>query len=143
MIVICDLDGTLSDAEHRLHHIRGRRRDFDAFFAAADADPPIMPVITLVRILAAAGHEVHIVTGRSADVEDITIDWLARHEVPYDRLLMRPGGDRTPDDELKARWFERDYRGKDVLFALEDRERVVKMWREHGVTCLQVAEGDF
>ena len=26
---------------------------------------------------------------------------------------------------------------------LDDRNQVVKMWRENGLTCLQVAEGDF
>ena len=29
------------------------------------------------------------------------------------------------------------------LFAVEDRNSVVKMWRDLGLTCMQVAEGNF
>lgn len=42
-----------------------------------------------------------------------------------------------------------DYRGvfvvptKEILCVLDDRNKVVKMWRELGLTCLQMAEGDF
>jgi len=142
-IVLCDLDGTLSDTEHRLHHIRGKRRDYDAVFAASGDDEPIEPVIALVNALALAGNEIHIVTGRREDTREITEAWLERHDVSYDRLLMRGVADRTPDHILKRRWFESDYDVADVLLALEDRSRVVAMYRELGVTCLQVAEGDF
>lgn len=142
-IVLCDLDGTLSDTEHRLHHIRGIHRDFDAFFAASGEDEPIGPVITLVNALAAAGKEIHIITGRREDTREITEAWLERHGVSYDRLTMRGLADRTPDHVLKRRWFEADYDPADILLALEDRARVVVMYRELGITCLQVAEGDF
>jgi len=30
-----------------------------------------------------------------------------------------------------------------ALFVLDDRDRVVAMWRDLGLTCLQVANGDF
>ena len=142
-IVLCDLDGTLSDAEHRLHHVRGKRRDYESFFAAAGEDAPMEPVITLVQALAAQGHQIHIVSGRRDDTRAATERWLEEHGVPYHRLLLRPYDDRTPDHILKKRWFDADYRGKEILLALEDRSRVVSMYRELGVTCLQVAEGDF
>lgn len=142
-IVLCDLDGTLSDTTHRLHHIRGRRRDYDAFFAASGEDEPIEPVIELVNALKLAGKEIHIITGRREDTREITEAWLELHDVSYDRLLMRPESDRTPDHVLKRHWFESDYDPADILLALEDRDRVVQMYRELGITCLQVAEGDF
>ena len=31
----------------------------------------------------------------------------------------------------------------DVLMTVDDRQRVVDMWRAEGLTCLQVAPGDF
>lgn len=142
-IVLCDLDGTLSDSEHRVHFVRGKNRDYESFFAAAGDDPPITPVITLVRALAEQGHEIHIVSGRRDDTRAATERWLERHEVPHHRLLLRPYNDRTPDHILKRRWYDADYRSRNVLLALEDRARVVSMYRELGVTCLQVAEGDF
>jgi hypothetical protein len=30
-----------------------------------------------------------------------------------------------------------------VLFVVEDRNRVVEMWREEGLVCLQCAPGEF
>ena len=142
-IVLCDLDGTLSDTEHRVHHIRRERPDYDAFFAASGEDEPIAPVISLVNALALAGHEIHIITGRREDTREITEAWLERHAVSYKRLLMRGFADDTPDHVLKRQWFEADYDLANVLLALEDRNSVVAMYRELGVTCLQVAEGDF
>lgn len=143
MIVISDLDGTITDAEHRVHLVREHPKDYDAFFNAARDDGPIWPVIHVLRALKAAGHEIHIITGRSDITKADTIEWLDRFEVPHDRLLMRPADDYTPDDRLKRAWFQLEYRSEDVLLVLEDRARVVRMWRKLGVTCLQVAEGDF
>ena len=34
---IFDIDGTLADASHRLHHIQNGNKDWDAFFARAPA----------------------------------------------------------------------------------------------------------
>lgn len=143
LIVLCDLDGTLSDSEHRVHFVRGKNRDYESFFAAAGDDAPMWPVITLVRALAQQGHEIHILTGRRDDTREVTEQWLEKHEVPHHRLVMRPYDDRTPDHLLKRRWFQQEYDSASVLLALEDRSRVVSMYRELGVTCLQVAEGDF
>ena len=58
---------------------------------------------------------------------------------------MRDEGDYTPDDELKAQWYENmliedRHRIKGVF---DDRDRVVKMWRSKGLTCFQVGYGDF
>ena len=143
MIVITDLDGTISDAEHRVHLVRNHPKDYDTFFAEARNDGPIDAVITVLQALRQAGHDIHIITGRSEVVRTDTEEWLRQHEVPFDRLLMRTDGDYTPDDRLKEKWFRAEYEPSDVLLVLEDRARVVKMWRRLGLTCLQVADGDF
>ena len=39
--------------------------------------------------------------------------------------------------------FRFDSSQYDVEFVLDDRDRVVKMWRDRGLKVLQVAEGDF
>jgi hypothetical protein len=31
----------------------------------------------------------------------------------------------------------------EVLCVFDDRDKVVKMWRENGINCFQVAPGDF
>ncbi len=143
MIVITDLDGTLSDAEHRVHLIERKPKNWDAFFRASRDDEPIWPVIRVIQALKVAGHEIHVITGRSDSTRADTIAWFEKYEVPFDRLLMRDDGDFTPDDKLKRDWFLKDYKPEEVLLVLDDRAKVVRMWRELGLVCLQVAPGDF
>ena len=63
-------------------------------------------------------------------------------------LLMRSDGDNRSDYIVKKEIYEQNIRDwQDVLFVLDDRNSkkcpVVDMWREQGLTCFQVAEGDF
>ena len=142
--IVVDLDGTLALMEHRLHHINGEEpADWDAFFEACDGDEPNWPIIELVRGLADA-YSIVVCSGRNAQVVEKTKDWLAKHRVPYDQLIMRPPEERRPDHALKGMWVQAGYIAFDrIAFVLEDRSSVVAMWRSLGLTCLQVREGDF
>lgn len=148
--VIADLDSTLADIDHRLPLICGpnsqRLRedaDWETFFQQCVHDKPIIPVIIAVRALA-AHHQIIVVTGRSDEVRKETEDWLRQNAVPFDQLIMRPAGSREADDKMKKRLIEEaGIDPSDVLIALEDRKRVVDMWRSLGIRTLQVADGDF
>lgn len=141
-IVIFDLDGTLSDCEHRRHLIAGEQKDWDAFYKACVGDSPIWPTIRLLSTL--RRHcEIVIMTGRSDLVKDETLTWLNEHGIRFDQLYMRPHGDHTQDHVLKQRWLEELGGPKRVLCVFEDRGRVVDMWRGQGILCCQVAPGDF
>ena len=52
---------------------------------------------------------------------------------------MRPSGDYTPDDTLKQNMLSSFLRDKDfkVQFIVDDRQRVVDMWRKEGYNVLQ------
>jgi phosphoglycolate phosphatase-like HAD superfamily hydrolase len=145
MIVIFDLDGTLAIIDHRRHLVENRRasdEDWRAFFAGCVDDLPNTPVITVLRSLKSAGFRIIIFSGRSDEVRPQTEAWLNQHQIPYDRLVMRKEGDRTPDEKLKRNWL----RGLDksqILCVFDDRDQVVQMWRDEGLSCFQVAEGDF
>lgn len=54
-IVIFDIDGTLANAEHRVHHLQKEPKDWDAFFAGCTQDTPIEPVMELVRLFFVTG----------------------------------------------------------------------------------------
>jgi hypothetical protein len=77
-----------------------------------------------------------------------SIDWIRKHVFMSDlapvEIYMRPSGDRRPDFVVKKEIYARDIEPRhNVWFVLDDRSSVVKMWREIGLTCLQVAEGDY
>jgi hypothetical protein len=75
----------------------------------------------------------------------ITEEWLHKHAaVPVTYLYMRPAGDTRPDEIVKRElYFQHVDMAYNVEFVLDDRNKVVDMWRELGLPCLQVAEGAF
>lgn len=144
-VIIFDIDGTLANVEHRVHHLRGQKKDWGAFFAAADADRPHDEIAYLNRMLAADPQNVVlIVTGRPERQRAATLEWLERHGIQFDKTFFRPTNDRREDSEVKESILEQivsDYGTPYLVF--EDRARVVDMWRSHGIRCLQVDVGDF
>jgi len=143
--VIFDLDGTLCDISHRLHHIKGGKKDWEAFHAGCVNDVPKLEIIELFKRLDTSMRggplRTFIVSGRSDKVMSETQDWLYAQGVYPDDLIMRPDGDYNPDHELKRRWLNEGKFGpkEDILFCVDDRQRVVDMWRQEGLTCLQCA----
>lgn len=145
MYIVFDLDGTLADITHRLHHIQGERKDWPAFFAACINDAPVLPLVSIYQDLWGDGciNRIEIWSGRSDEVRQQTVGWLGQHKIPYDALRMRKAGDHQPDDKLKAGWFDSLPNGWRPALAFDDRQRIVDMWRSRGVICCQVAPGDF
>lgn len=90
------------------------------------------------------GYHILLVTGRPIEYAEETMAWLNMNHVPYDMLVMRPKGDKQQDSTLKHRAYNEYIKDKyEVELVLEDRTRVVKMWREIGLTCFQVCNGDY
>lgn len=141
--VIMDIDGCLANGEHRIHLLPANGGSWETFLAAA-ADDTTHPEIVLLNNLLCEALPVFIVTGRGQEQEAMTVDWLARHAISYDKLYMRPRGDRRPDTTIKQEILgEVRAAGFEPLFAIEDRATVTAMWRENGVRCLQVCEGNY
>ena len=85
-----------------------------------------------------------IFSGRDNISEKETIKWLRSHGVEPDMLRMREHDDFTPDDVLKKSWLDEVFPDKSqVLCVFDDRDKVVNMWRREGLTCFQVAPGNF
>lgn len=147
---IFDIDGTLSDPSHRLHHIQGEQKDWPAFFDACDRDVPIPHMIDLFTNIWNGDAIVLFCTGRSDDVKDKTVEWLSRHLLQpgqwFDSgdVYMCKAGDHRADTVVKSELMDQIIAdGYEPIMVFEDRASVVKMWRERGISCAQVAQGDF
>lgn len=145
-IVIFDLDGTLAHIDHRRHLVRGKKKRWSDFFAACVDDEPNEAVIALAQMLskqASPPLRLVVFSGRSDEVRAQTIEWINKHvgSDVFAEIRMRRQGDYTPDDDLKRSWAQpiKDQ----ILFSVDDRNKVVRMWRNLGITCFQVADGDF
>ena len=146
--VIFDLDGTLAliDKRRAISAKDNGKINWKTFFAPENIslDEPNVPVIEMAKMLKAQGHSVVIFSGRDSISRKETINWLDKHLVPFDVLKMRPQGTFTPDDVLKQNWLDQLFPDRsDVLCIFDDRDKVVKMWRDNGISCFQVAEGNF
>lgn len=143
--IIFDMDGTLADVRHRVHHLDGEK-DWTAFHDAMGEDTPVEPVAQLARILHRAAEQglgveaVLVVTARhdSQRYAQLTRDWLAVHQIPFHKLYMRRDGDTRRDAVIKAEILQQILDdGYEPLLAIDDREEVVAMWRDHGIATLQ------
>jgi phosphoglycolate phosphatase-like HAD superfamily hydrolase len=87
--VIFDIDGTLADTTHRLHHIKAKPPNWDAFFADDSKGPLIEPIRDLARLVAAQNYRIILVSGRTDKVRRETEAWLTKHAVPHQEFCPR------------------------------------------------------
>lgn len=158
--VVFDLDGTLCDVSHRRHFVAKKPKNWSAFFAGLVDDPPVENVVNLCQ------HFIHqscngksrvrvvFCSGRGEEYRAETEEWLNEHVWSFGDgtlrwrprldLRMRPAKDNRPDDIIKKEMLDQlRAEGHDIWFVVDDRQRVVNMWRANGVTVLQCAPGDF
>lgn len=133
--VLVDIDGTVA--------LMNGRSPYD--MTRVGEDLPNAAVIAAVRAMHAAGHGVVFCSGRDDSCRAETQAWLELYVgVPYEALFMRAQGDSRKDAIVKREIFDTEIRDRwRVVGVFDDRQQVVRMWRELGLTVFQVAEGDF
>jgi predicted kinase len=140
--IICDLDGTLCNIDHRLHFVKGEgKKNWKGFFDGIPGDKLNEWCRDILRNI--WGCPV-LCSGRPDSHRKQTEEWLKKHEISYDNLFMRQRDDFRSDTIVKEQIldFEILTRYK-PYFIIDDRKTVVDMWRKRGYTCLACAEGDF
>lgn len=102
-------------------------------------DTPLAGPISVVRAQKITGTcDVIILTGRREDGRAQTEEWLKTYNVPYDRLFMRGQNDYTKGDAFKEKILNEFILPKyNVLFAMDDDNKCVQMYRRNGLICLQ------
>lgn len=132
--IIVDIDGTLA-------HMNGRSPYDESLISTDTVDEPIKSLVDLKR---SQGTTIIILSGRHDSCRFETIDWLNTNGVEHDLIFMRPATDDRNDAIIKKELFDKHIRNNfQVEFVLDDRDRVVDMWRTGDLKVLQVAAGDF
>ena len=129
---IFDIDGTLADCNHRVHHLQGETKNWQAFNAAMADDSPIESTITVMNALS-HNFAILLLTGRSEETRAVTEAWLERHGIEADCLLMRGADDFRKDWEMKADFVSEIVRKFDVHGAFDDSEGVLDMLNRFGI----------
>lgn len=145
--VIFDIDGTLANNEHRVHHLYpedGSKKDWEAFFEDQSDDSVIPDVRRVLQMYNYSGVRIYILTGRGEEYRGDTVKWLWNYDIKYERLAMRPLDDRTNDDILKINQIKAwQAEGIKIVGLYDDRKRICDAARAHGITVFQMAAGDF
>lgn len=159
--LICDLDGTLALDNHRRPLIKSH--GWAEYFKACVDDELNKPVAAFLDMWKDAKranpcHKIVILTGRCETQRKATELWLDKHDVLFDELLMRPedsydphgtasdgtGGHWVKDEDVKLAMIEQlGLTPERVFCCLDDRDCMVRFWREKGYDCWQVHPGDF
>lgn len=179
-IILCDIDGTVANIDHRRPHVMGKKKDFESFYAKQEKDLVKLPTLAVLNGLCRNGkYGLLFVSGRPEKYRFVTELWLASHcdiymknsvldgrinllkarhksrnEEPWLKdwnynyeclgLLMRPDDDNRSDAIVKEEIYLNQIKPHySVFMVLDDRNKVVEMWREHGLVCHQVADGNF
>jgi phosphoglycolate phosphatase-like HAD superfamily hydrolase len=141
--VVFDVDGVLADASGRQHLLAGtgRRKNWQAFFAAAGDDAVIAEVARLTHLLDPA-LAVVLLTARPTTIQRVTLDWLADADLRWDLLVMRPAGEYKPSPDAK-RDAVRELRdeGFELRLAIDDDRRNVDMFHSEGIPCIYLHSG--
>lgn len=131
LVAVFDIDGVLADVRHRVHHVQGRRRDWQAFFAAAPHDTPLVQGVALA-IESAKECDVLYVTGRPEQCRTATLRWFERHGLPVGELCMRTDRDRRPARVAKPEMLARALGDRVVAVVVDDDEQVCRAYEEAG-----------
>lgn len=134
--VICDIDGTIAKMNGRSPYEWNRVIE----------DKPIYEVIDAVKsIVRNSDKKLIFLSGRDGSCETETRQWLESYfsDTTY-VLYMRAKDDNRKDVVIKQELFDKHIRGKyNVACVFDDRDQVVKLWRDMGLQCFQCNYGNF
>tara|TARA_B100000965_G_scaffold226028_1_gene189216 strand:- start:596 stop:1027 length:432 start_codon:yes stop_codon:yes gene_type:complete len=136
--LLSDIDGTISDRSHRLHHLEGKK-DWKSFFSEMHNDPPIMKTISRIENLLSNYDTLIFVTGRPEKYRFETEKWIQNNtDFKNYELLMRANNNFEKDVIIKKEMLDkiRENFGVDTIF--EDQIELANFWREQGLKCIQI-----
>lgn len=139
--IVVDIDGVIADAAHRQHHLDGPRKKWGPFFAACGDDAVLPTAGEFLDDVPATTTRV-LLTARPESIHDQTRDWLVKHNIPWDLLVMRGRKDHGPSPTMKRTAVHqlRDA-GFTLLLAVDDDQRNIAMFTDEGIPTAYVPSG--
>lgn len=130
---VFDMDGTIA--------LRKTRHAYEWDRVKEDiVNEPVRDVYIALRN---AGFRMIICTARDETAGDATRDWLMDNGMNFDEFYIRAASDRRPDYVVKEEFWRDIAKTCCIRALLDDRDQVVDHARSLGLSCFQVAYGNF
>ena len=140
-ICIFDIDGTLANCDHRLHHVKNKPKNWDAFYDGCMNDLVIWPVAEMLELFSKY-YLIYIVTGRPERNRVLTESWLEYHKIYFDKLIMRGDRDFRKSPDYKSSVCDKiEAEGNKIFLAVEDRKDCINMFIDRGIYTFDVSNG--
>jgi len=134
--ILVDIDGTVANNVSRSYYDMGRVYD----------DELVLPIVELVKLLS-SDRQVIFLSGRDGSCYEDTKRWLVDKVKFIEQefvLLMRKAGDSRRDYIVKKEIYDTKISPHyNIDYVLDDRPQVVRMWRNLGLTVLQLNDLEF
>jgi uncharacterized HAD superfamily protein len=140
-VCIFDIDGTLANCDHRLHYVKNKPKNWDAFYSECMDDHIIWPVAEMLELFR-KNHLIYIVTGRPERNRELTELWLNNNKIYFDKLILRGDRDFRKSPDYKSSVCDLiEAEGNKIFLAVEDRKDCVNMFINRGVYTFDVSNG--
>ena len=137
-IILCDIDGTVANNEHRQHFLEGKK-DWDDFFSELSNDIPIFSIIEKVKKHQAEGKDIIFLTGRPERYREETKSWLKKYFNFKFRLLMRKDNDLRNKVIAKEELLkENSIQSECIHLIYENDEDLINYWIKKDVSVHKV-----
>ena len=136
-IVICDIDGTIANNDHRQNLLK-KFKDWDNFFSQLHLDEPILVVIEKIKELKREGKEIVFLTGRPEKYRKPTDAWLEKYFDQNYMLIMRKDGDVRNKSTTKEEMLKLNFDLKDIYKVYENDPELIDLWRKLELSVVDV-----
>ena len=137
-IVICDIDGTIANNDHRQHLLKNFK-DWDKFFAQLHLDKPIYEIIDKVIGLNNKGKKIIFITGRPEKYREQTLKWLKNFFNFNFCLIMRSDDDLRSKVLIKEELFKLHFQQNEVFIVFENDQDLINLWKKLDLNVFQVS----
>lgn len=161
-VVLCDIDGTISDTTARLHYVNEEahkkwveamkpedrptepfKKDWKGFFSEMEMDPVRQDVQKMLIALYNEGYTIIFMSARPDNYRDATLRWLSAHYLTFAyTLIMRKANDKRPDTDTKREMLTQHFPDTGVIHTIfDDRPAIVRLWKDMGINVVDVGQG--
>ena len=133
--IICDIDQTIANNQHRQHYL-DKKKNWDGFFNALNEDKPIWEIINLLISEQVKNKKIIFITGRHEKYRKQTKHWLEQYFNFSIELFMRANNDKRNKVIVKKELFRNNLEAKNILYVIDDDDDLLSMWKSLGLECV-------